>query len=243
MPNNTQAPTNTGQDLIWPTIAVVGATDTTRNSVLEFLRGQGLKCWGARSSDWFYRRLFREHTDIVLFDVPSAEPIHLDAITPLQGQYQIGVVVISQQAHDGNEIQAMLAGADYVFNTPFDLQLLLITLNTLWQRIKQQPERYTGSLMNSWQLDETNQQLVIDPSTAVLLSTLEFTFLSTLMAYPGTVVSKQEIYHAVYPDLEQLEPHRLSVLLNRLRLKLKRTHNTLPVRVLYGRGYVFMPQP
>lgn len=225
-----------------PRIALVDRDDAERNHLLNALFEQGLECWGAPCSELFYQRLFREKTDIVLFDLPNQEPSQFDALAPLVDQPNLGLMVMSHQPNADLEKQAMLAGADYFFAKPLDFQILLITTYTLWRRMQNQPVTTPDSETNSWQLDTVQQALLVDPLTLIPLSTQEFAFLSLLMAHPGTVLSKEEIHLSLFPDLEQFEPHRLSVLLNRLRLKLKQHNQRLPVRALYGRGYVFLPQ-
>lgn len=49
-----------------------------------------------------------------------------------------------------------------------------------------------------------------------------------------------ELHQVMFPDFEEVNAHRLSVLLNRLRRKVKAKGYRLPIRSLYGRGLVYM---
>lgn len=226
-----------------PVVAVIEQDDATRNAVLSAIAEQGLDCWGAPSPELFYRRLFLEKTDMVVYLSPDSRHINFDAIAPLVEQPNIGIVLVANLITPDIEKEALLAGADYVLPKPLDTQLLVVSLYNLWRRIEKLAPETTQRECPEWQLDEMNNELVVDAEKRVRLSHQEFEFLSYLMRQSGAVVEKEELHRYLFPDVEELDAHRLAVLLNRVRDKVKKTGKRLPIRSLYGRGFAFVDNP
>jgi len=76
----------------------------------------------------------------------------------------------------------------------------------------------------------------------VALSGAERALLHALIASPGTPVGRERLIAALTPTPRDFDPHRLEVLLHRLRARVRdATGLALPVRALRGQGYLWVP--
>jgi len=223
-----------------PIIAVIEQHDNARNQLISQLSQQGFQVWGAPSAELFYQRLITETVHIILFDLNSSLQPCYEAIAPIGSRQEMGLIALHDTANSDTEHQALQAGADYVLAKPIDEKMLLVTLDALWRRMEQQSPQHGHS--GVWQLNPKTSELMINNQTRIKLSNQEYEFLDYLMTRPNGVVDKEELHQMLFPDYDEFESHRISVLLNRLRFKTKQSGHRLPIRALYGRGLVFVDE-
>jgi DNA-binding response OmpR family regulator len=157
----------------------------------------------------------------------------------------LGIIVITARGGIENRIAGLEAGADQYFIKPVDARELLATIEGLWRRIKVQQvnvaiplaENSTSNLL-AWHVLPAESALGLSDGRKLPLSEREYLLISCLLDAEGAVVSKQALHAAVFPDVEQIDKHRLDVVISRLRQK---TENqlaiSLPIRTIFGKGF------
>jgi DNA-binding response OmpR family regulator len=234
---STQTTTEQSDAPVEPIIAVIDHDETQRNLLLRQLTQHGYRAWGTSSAELFYQRLLTESVHIILFDLNSSLQPCFEAIAPIGERQEMGLIAFSEGADLETERQSLQAGADYYLPKPIDLRMLEATLTALWRRMDR--TSLPQNNMGLWQLSPKSSELIINNQTRIRLSHQEYDFLEHMMAQPNTVIEKEALHQALFPDYEEFESHRISVMLNRLRIKIKETGHRLPIRALYGRGLVF----
>ncbi|MEP7729518.1 winged helix-turn-helix domain-containing protein [Marinomonas primoryensis] len=62
------------------------------------------------------------------------------------------------------------------------------------------------------------------------------------MDSPGQAFSKLDLHDILFDHVDEVDVHRVDVLLSRLRTKLRVKNVKLPIRTLFGKGLVFQPK-
>lgn len=103
------------------------------------------------------------------------------------------------------------------------------------------PSRHTLP-STAWKLDAGEVSLVSPKGQHVPLTPAEFAVLGLLLATPGHQVSRDTLIAAVADDADAFDPHRLEMLIHRLRNKVLDTCGERPIlRAVRGEGYVLLP--
>ncbi len=83
---------------------------------------------------------------------------------------------------------------------------------------------------------------MLGPTGAVLsLTDKEYALLTYLIEHSGTLLSKSTLHQQVFPDNKMVDPHRIEVILSRMRQKARAAGMELPIRVIFGKGLAFVP--
>lgn len=226
-----------------PCVAVLESNASLRAAMVQILSHHGMTCWESASLSDFQARVHYENTNIVVLGVSAPALDHIGIVRELRQSSSLGIIAIpGEQSHDAGKL-CLQAGADHYLLKPIDDELLVVMLQALWRRLGSSATAATpapAAALSRWVLDEVNNCLIIDQQTAVGLSHQEFEFMAAVMQKPNAPIDMADLHQVMFPDYEEVNSHRLSVLLNRLRKKVKAKGHRLPIRSLYGRGLVYI---
>lgn len=226
-----------------PCVGLMIQDPSLRQTVLTTLIQSGFTCWEASGFEDLSKRIPLVQTDVVLYEVTAPAQLHIDELRQLSNQHSVGLIAIpAEQSHDAGK-SCLQAGADHYLLKPLDHELLVVMLQALWRRLSTPSASApapTPIADSRWELDEVRNCLIIDRNTQVGLSHQEFEFMAAVMQKPNAPIKMAELHQVMFPDFEEVNSHRLSVLLNRLRKKVKAKGHRLPIRSLYGRGLVYI---
>jgi DNA-binding response OmpR family regulator len=94
-----------------------------------------------------------------------------------------------------------------------------------------------------WRLVSEDSSLRTPRGMGMALTPAEYAVLRLLLATPGHQVPRNALIAAVTDDASAFDPHRLEMLIHRLRNKVvDSSGERLPVRAVRGEGYVLLGQ-
>ena len=186
--------------------------------------------------------------DIAIVDVSQAGDPGLGAVRCLSTHpyLGIGVVVDGQAKQQG--VDALQAGADVCLVRPIDIELAAATLHSLVRRLsvsaratnRMGPGVHSGP-RDHWRLDTVRWQLMSPTGAAIALTASERIVLMTLVAASGEPVGRESLIMALCHDPHHFDPHRLHMLVQRLRQKISNhTPEACPLLTVRGAGYQFI---
>ena len=232
-----------------PAIAVIEDDEDLRANLLLALRSKNYSAWGTTSAEEFYRAHAACPADIVLIDLGLPGEDGFNALVHLRKNDHLGIIVITARGGTENRIAGLQAGADHYFIKPIDMRELVAVIETLWRRIKPRPMPSiklvgaTPSAANqqpNWVLLPNEGVLLFPSGKKLALTERENTLVAKLLRVQGEVIDKNSLHVEVFPDSEQIEGHRIDVILSRLRQKaMQEINETLPIRTIFGKGFVF----
>jgi len=216
--------------------------------LLPGLADHGFRVTGSGTAAELYRKMLAQRFDIAVLDIGLPDEDGLTVARHLRSISSIGIVMLSASQARTDRIQAMTDGADMFLSKPIDIELLAASLYSLMRRVQgvatsqaaPKPVAATPTPSRGWHL-ETDGWCLLSPRGAVIaLSVPERCVMQQLIARQGIPVSRGELISALSQDTYEFDPHRLEMLVYRLRRKAnEQTGETLPLLTARGSGYVF----
>jgi two-component system response regulator PhoP len=230
----------------FPTLAVIEDDEDLRANLLLTLRSKKFPAWGAASAEEFYRERAVLPADIVLIDLGLPGEDGLTALRHLRQNSNLGIIVVTARGGTEHRIAGLEAGADHYFVKPVDPRELLAAIDTLWRRVGGKPISISPRAGDEepgriWVLSRADGCLKLPDGRKLPLSQREYEYLACLMDNPGTLFTKDALHQHLFPDLVEIDPHRVEVILSRLRQKAESQLGlTLPIRTVFGKGFAFV---
>ncbi len=230
-----------------PTIAIIEDSSDLREELIFFLQHRGHNVWGASSAESFWRKLHRNPADIVLVDLGLPGEDGFSVVDYLVDLGNFGVIIITARGQQPDRIRGLNLGADLYFVKPVNFSELATTIQSLWHRMQSERDN-TGVTHQSehagaqWRLIADHQCLATPEGKTVQLSPQEYTLLSLLGRSPSEIFTKEALLDLMFQYDDNPDPHRIDVILSRLRKKARQHSIKLPLRSIFGKGLVFVDQ-
>ncbi|QDE40060.1 response regulator transcription factor [Luteibacter pinisoli] len=225
-----------------PHIVVVEDDDVLRDKlVAPSLRDFGFRVSAVGTARELDGVLDRDEPDIVVLDVGLPDGDGFSIAERLYAQSRIGIVILSGRHTQADRLRGLSNGADAYLAKPVVMHELAATLRNLMRRLRppSRPGPSVPSAAPTWRLDNQGWCLVAPSGVSVALKAHERAMLRALLHAPGEPVSRETLITAMGGD-EQFDPHRIEVLVYRLRSKVARHVGlVLPLSAVRGSGYVF----
>jgi two-component system, OmpR family, response regulator PhoP len=223
-----------------PRLALIDDDPCILDYLLGYLRGRGYPAWGVESAEAFYKALHRQAADIVLVDLSLPGDDGLSVIEYLRASSSRGLVAVTARSDRDDRVNGLLQGADYYLVKPLYLLELDAAITALWRRMRMPLWAQDTSEQNLWTLDPAQSRLYFPLGASLDLSDKEFALTRALIDQAGLVVSKARLHEAVFSDADSVDPHRIDVIVSRLRKKAEEAGLQLPIRAVFGKGMVFI---
>lgn len=231
-------------------VMVLEDDDLLRERILlPGLADFGFNVTGARSAAELYRRMLTEHFDVIVLDIGLPDEDGLTVARHLRKLSPIGIIMLTGSKRRADQIGALSGGADLFLSKPVDVELLAANLHSLARRL-QIPLRGSLQRMSAvdepgkcWRLETDGWCLISPEGAMVALSVPERCVMQRLFAAHGHPVSREALIGALSEDVYEFDPHRLEMLVYRLRRKCsEQIGSALPLMTARGAGYVFVSE-
>ena len=223
-----------------PMVAVIEDLDALREETLQLLTDGGYAAWGAESAEAFYRALLSERADVCVVDLGLPGESGMEVICHLRHTLDCGIIALTAWGSREKRLEGFARGADHYLVKPVDPDELLAIINALWRRAGCQQRAVSPT--TQWWIDPVSSELVTPARQRIALTSTEFQLLDYLMHHPGETVTKATLYHTLFSNEEdstvEPDPHRIDVIVSRLRVKARNMGEALPIRSVFGRGLV-----
>lgn len=185
--------------------------------------------------------LTKNHTDLILLDINLEKSSGFDLCRTLRQSTQVPILFISARQSDDDILLALNIGGDDYIRKPYTLSVLLAKVNAVLKRYGSCQSRTfeTGNLLVDF---EAGRAFV--GGTPLKLKAMEFKLLCYLTQNPGRVLSKHELFKAVWGDVITSDG-TLNVHIRHLREQIEADPNhPMRIQTVWGTGYLFeAPQP
>lgn len=214
----------------------------------------GFDVTGTGTAAELYRHMLTQSFDIVVLDIGLPDEDGLTVARNLRAISNIGIVMLTGNHAKRDRMNALTHGADVYMAKPADIDVLAATLHSLQRRLgtpaatsgQQATTTKAASQTNPspWQLDRNGWCLTAPNGVVLALTAPERRLLMTLIEAHGQPVPREELIAALCSDVYNFDPHRLEMLVHRLRRKaVDMDIGPLPLLTSRGKGYLFVPLP
>lgn len=247
------------------TIALVEDESVLRQELAFQLSQLGFAVESFESAVGFYRFLAVNENVIAVLDIGLDGEDGLSICRYLrEHNQQIGIVLITARGLRHDRLSGLAAGADAYLVKPVDIDELVLILRRLEQRASMGgagADARAGAVVAGvaagrvmpampaareagWQLSSAGTTLLAPNGGHVMLAANESQLLRRLVRRAGEVCSHVELGAALGILPDELDKHRLEVIISRLRAKtLRQTGLRLPLQSSRGAGYCWIDAP
>ncbi len=239
------------------TIALVEDESVLRQEMAFQLGQYGFTVQTFESATGFYRFMAVNENVIAVLDIGLEGEDGLSICRYLrQHNPQLGIVLITARGLRHDRLAGLAAGADAYLVKPIDIDELVLILKRLDERLQATHISPAGAGAQAgasaapstretgWQLSTAGTTLLAPNGGHVMLAANETQLLRRLVGRAGDVCSHAELGAALGILPEELDKHRLEVIISRLRAKtLRQTGLRLPLQSSRGAGYCWVDTP
>ena len=181
---------------------------------------------------------FRENTcDMMLLDVNLGDQSGFELCKKIREDSDIPILFISARQSDDDVLIALNIGGDDYVKKPYSLSVLLAKVKVILRRSASHPAPEEHSSEEPSPIDRSTMSITID-GRKIQLKAREFTLMEYLYEHRNTIVTKDEIFEAVWGD-SFYSDGTLNVHIRRLREKIEEDpNNPRFIKTIWGTGYM-----
>lgn len=227
------------------TISIVEDEKILRDELAFQLKHHGFKVETFSDANSFYRFLAVNPNTVAVLDIGLEGENGLSVCQYLRTfNKQIGIVFVTARSLRDERLEGLEAGADAYLVKPVDVSELIVILRRLGERYYDATHGGDSPTLPPthpalhWVFKSKNRALISPQGIETNLTLSEFQLMSALVQKDNMFCSHVELGLALGLHPDDLDKHRIEVILSRLRAKIERqTGVTLPLRSLRGVGY------
>jgi two-component system, OmpR family, response regulator MprA len=211
-----------------------------RDALRRVLEHEGYDVELASRGDEALTRALAGGLDLIVLDVLMPEPDGLQVCRTLRGRdVQTPILMLTARGEVADRVAGLDAGADDYLAKPFELDELLARIRALLRR-----SRNGGKTLRFGDLSlDTDSRKVLRGTREIELTRTEHALLELFLANAGKVLSRTEIFEAVWGyDFGPLS-NSLEVYVGYLRRKTEAAGEPRLLHTVRGFGYVLREEP
>lgn len=175
----------------------------------------------------------KSNPDLVLLDVNLPGTSGFEICRELKKHTAVPVLILTSRDQLSDELHALDFGADDYLTKPCHKERLVARISNLLRRYEGRAHLLDG---NGFLLDRQTYTLYVDKTSKVLTEN-EGKILELLMTRQGELVSKEELFFALWGTTEYIDENALQVNMTRLRKSLKEQSLDGRIETVRGKGY------
>lgn len=245
-----------------PTRALVVDDDLDiRELLCNYLARYGIEAEGVGDGVAMRSRLLAGAFDIVVLDLMLPGEDGLSLCKWLRSVSQVPVIMLTARGEPMDRVVGLELGADDYMAKPFEPRELVARIQSILRRaaipqaVPMASDNASGSgnvagseaafadaivHFNQWQLNRVLHQLTSPSGVIVALSNAEFRLLSTFLAHPFRILSRDQLLDEARGRSIEAFDRSIDLLVSRLRQKLlDDPREPALIKTVRGQGYLF----
>jgi len=224
------------------TISIVEDEAVLRQEMAFQLEHLGFAVRTFENAAQFYRALAAQPRTIAVLDIGLSGEDGLSICQHLRSyDSSMGIVFVTARVLRDERLTGLAAGADAYLTKPVDIEELALILKRLTLRFSPETASASPSKVEKapgWHMEADSIFMIAPNGIRVRLSVNEAQLIRLLLKNIGTACSHAELGFALGLPPDELDKHRIEVILSRLRARVERsTGIALPVQSYRGFGY------
>lgn len=212
--------------------------------LILYLSNAGYEVTAARNGREALNILERSEADfdMVILDIMMPELNGYEAAMEIRKKHTMPIMFLSAKNQDMDKIMGLDIGADDYLTKPFNPMEVVARVRSNIRRYRElSPSAATpdSAFLKCCDLVlDTEKMMLTKAGEPVPITVMEFRILQLLMKNPGKIMTKKQIYHAMYGDEVFTDDNSLTVHISKIRAKLEdSTLEPLYIKNVRGLGY------
>lgn len=205
-----------------------------RDELSLFLGRNGFECETIQDFSNVIEDILRIQPDLILLDInlPVYDGYHI--CKEVRKKSDIPIIVVTSRNSDFDELMSMNFGADDYVTKPYNTQILLARIQSIFRRTSNVSDVVTcdgvSLLLSESSLGYQDEKIDLTKN--------ELKILHILMNNKGHIVSRDKIMDVLWQSNEFIDDNTLTVNVNRLRKKLEAIGIQDFLKTKRGQGYM-----
>lgn len=218
-------------------ILIIEDSRDIADMLMKFLEKEGYTSHSAKSGEEGLEYIKRHDVKIVLLDIMLPGIDGFQVCKKIHDEMNLPLIILSAKTDKDDKLNGLILGADDYIEKPFDVDLLLAKVNSLYRR---HYKKESVIELADLKIDIESRS-VIYKEKPLELNIKEFNLLLFLVKNRGKALRKEHIFNTVWGADNFSEPQTLTVHINRLRDKIEPDPKK-PERIVtvWGVGYKFI---
>lgn len=228
-------------------ILMMSPEETVRSAAVSALLQAGISARGCSTSLELFGLLNSGHYDAVVLDVGASGEIGYALVARLHGSAPLGIVAIGRGMSVDARLRCLQSGADACLPEPQDLRELVCILLALARRLPAEADLSPVEELaaGKWELRDQGWTLLAPSGATLSLSANERLVVRALLDVAGRAVGREALGNELQVEggaVRSSTARSIDVIVSRLRRKAEQAGLILPIRTVYGSGYLFTDQ-
>ena len=148
----------------------------------------------------------------------------------------IPIIYISSRNDDSDKIMGIIQGGDYYLEKPFNLAVLKVKIDAILRRTYEYKRKEKIYLYQNVYFEENSGKLFYE-NDCLELTKSELKIIQTLINNRSNVVTRNELMDVLWNTDEYISDNSLTVLISRMRSKIKKFCGNEIIQTKKGKGY------
>ncbi|WP_438728941.1 response regulator [Parasphingorhabdus sp. DH2-15] len=228
----------------FPHLLLVDDDDDLRDSVNEYLSGQGFRVTMAENAAMARSLVRTQQFDLALLDVMMPGEDGLSLCRFLAEQGAMPIIMLTARGDATDRIIGLEIGADDYLPKPFDPRELVARIKTVLRRFTRSgghadQGQVDGYMFEGWLLDSNKRRLKDPEGVNVPITSAEYKLLEVLASRPRQVMDRDQLLDMVHGREAQLFDRAIDNLVSRLRKKMEQDARQPDlIQTVRGGGYM-----
>ncbi|MCR5249723.1 MAG: response regulator transcription factor [Lachnospiraceae bacterium] len=208
-----------------------------RRLLHEQLTGEGYSVIEAADGREAYDKFISEAPDMALLDVMMPYMDGFSLLTKIRESTEMPVIFLTARGDETDKVSGLRLGADDYLVKPWSLNELLARIEVQKRHIKKNASAGDVVIVGNLRMDFANG-IIEKNGKALSLNAKEYHILKYLSENAGKVVTKKQIYQAVWQEEYMYDDNTIMVQISHLRSKIDDEEHK-HIDTLVGIGYRF----
>ncbi|AMG86642.2 response regulator transcription factor [Bordetella parapertussis] len=220
--------------------------DADRDRIIAAMLLAGISAKGCSTPLELFGLLSEDTYDAVVMDLSELGELGYALVARLRGSPELGIIVIGGNLTLDARLRCLQSGADACVPLPADERELACVLLALARRLPawQEDEEAVAQrgTDEGWELRDQDWTLVAPGGEELSLSANERQIVRLLLGAAGRAIGRAELASELAvdgPAVRSTGERSIDVIVSRLRRKAELAGLVLPIRTVYGSGYLF----
>ncbi len=224
-------------------IIVVEDEQALRVDLIDYLMAHGHEVSGAGSAEELRTALAdrsKSAPELIILDVGLPDGNGFDLAEEIRSNWGGGIIMLTAFGATEDRIRGFHSGADIYLVKHAPLREILAATQSLLRRVQNTTQASTTANADHWSLNAADWVLRTPDGAEISLTSTEYGFLQALSECPGAPCLREDLIKRLARPQTVWNDRHLDAVISRLRRKVAgQTTLSLPVRMVYGKGYAF----
>lgn len=221
-------------------ILIVEDEERLRKDLVDFLGLCGFTAEGVATAESLRRALAGDRQpDIIVLDVGLPDGNGFELAGEVRATHRCGIIMLTALGDSDDRVRGFESGADIYLVKHSTLREIEAAIRSLLRRTGDQADLADGAA-DRWVLDSRTWTLTAPNQRSLKLTATEFALVSTLCRHGGGICGREKLAETIARPRTHFDNRHLDAVVSRLRRKIgEQTDLHVPIKVIYGVGYVF----